>query len=101
MLAFLEGPDLIIVLVVVVLLFGSSQLPKFARSLGQAKKEFESGIREGEGKDTVAETAAPTVAEQPQAIPPASASPAPSPAAQPHVAQPSPAEQDQPHPPSV
>jgi len=37
MLAFLEGPELIIVLVIVLLVFGGSQLPKLARSLGQMK----------------------------------------------------------------
>lgn len=51
-LGFLEGPDLIVVLLVVLVLFGS-QAPKLARSLGQAKTELEKGIREGaaEGKD--------------------------------------------------
>lgn len=48
MLAFLEGPELIIVLVIVLLLFGGSQLPKLARNLGQAKKEFESAIEDKE-----------------------------------------------------
>jgi sec-independent protein translocase protein TatA len=38
------GPDLLIVLVIVALLFGSTRLPKLARSLGQAKSEFEKGI---------------------------------------------------------
>lgn len=38
------GPEWIVVLVVFVLLFGSSQLPKLARSLGQAQKEFKKGI---------------------------------------------------------
>ena len=52
MLAFLEGPDLLIVAVIVVLLFGGSQLPKFARSLGQAKKELDVGLREGATVDT-------------------------------------------------
>ena len=52
MLAFLEGPDLLIVAVIVVLLFGGSQLPKFARSLGQAKKELDVGLREGAAVDT-------------------------------------------------
>ena len=42
----------IVVLVVVVLLFGSSQLPKLARSLGQAQKEFKQGIDEGSKTDT-------------------------------------------------
>ena len=47
MFAFLEGPELIIVLVIVLLVFGGSQLPKLARSLGQAQKEFKSGLSEG------------------------------------------------------
>ncbi len=46
------GPEWIVVLVVVVLLFGSSQLPKLARSLGQAQKEFKQGIDEGSKTDT-------------------------------------------------
>lgn len=41
------GPEWIVVLVVFVLLFGSSQLPKLARSVGQAQKEFKKGIDEG------------------------------------------------------
>jgi sec-independent protein translocase protein TatA len=47
------GPDLLIVLAVLALLFGSSQLPKLARSLGRASKEFRDGLAEGDrdGKD--------------------------------------------------
>ena len=41
------GPDLLIVLAIVALLFGGSQLPKLARSLGSAKSQFEKGLREG------------------------------------------------------
>ena len=40
------GPELIIILGVVALLFGSAQIPKFARSLGQAKREFDDGMHE-------------------------------------------------------
>jgi sec-independent protein translocase protein TatA len=40
------GPDILIVLAVVALLFGSSQIPKLARSLGAAKKEFEKGLED-------------------------------------------------------
>ncbi len=47
LLGFLEGPDLIIVLVIVAVLFGGSQLPKLARGLGAAKSEFEKGLKEG------------------------------------------------------
>ena len=43
------GPtELIIVLVIVLLLFGSTRLPKLARSLGQASKEFKTGVKEGD-----------------------------------------------------
>lgn len=45
-LANLDGVDGVIVLVVVlVLVFGGSAIPKLARNLGSAKSEFEKGIR--------------------------------------------------------
>ena len=43
----LGAPELLIIGGLVVLLFGAAKLPKLARSLGQAKKEFEAGTREG------------------------------------------------------
>ncbi len=46
----LGGPELLIVLVVVLVLFGGSKLPKLARSLGQAQNEFKSGLKEGSEK---------------------------------------------------
>lgn len=36
--------ELIIVLAVVLLLFGSTRLPKLARSMGEASKEFKKGV---------------------------------------------------------
>jgi sec-independent protein translocase protein TatA len=36
-------PELIIVLVIVLVLFGGRKLPDLARSLGQAKREFQKG----------------------------------------------------------
>jgi sec-independent protein translocase protein TatA len=36
-------PELIIILVLVLVLFGGKKLPELARSLGQAKKEFQKG----------------------------------------------------------
>jgi len=47
MFAFLDGPELWIVLGIIVLVFGGSQIPKLARSLGQAQKEFKQGLDEG------------------------------------------------------
>ena len=41
------GPELLIVLVIVMLVFGASRLPKLARSMGQAGKEFKAGLKEG------------------------------------------------------
>jgi sec-independent protein translocase protein TatA len=43
------GPaELGIVLVIILVLFGGAKLPKLARSLGQAQKEFKTGMDEGE-----------------------------------------------------
>ena len=48
MLADIFGMDGIIVLIVViVVVFGSSQIPKIARSLGSAQNEFKKGLDEG------------------------------------------------------
>lgn len=47
----LGTPELLIILVVVLLLFGSTRLPKLARSLGQASKEFKTGVSEGAKDD--------------------------------------------------
>jgi sec-independent protein translocase protein TatA len=39
----LGPPELIIVLVIVLVLFGGSKLPKLAKSLGEAQREFKKG----------------------------------------------------------
>jgi sec-independent protein translocase protein TatA len=86
------GVDGIIILVVVVLvLFGSTQIPKLARSLGSAQKEFKKGVEEGSSEDgkgtkSLAEAAPPAAVSPPapvappvaQAPPPAEGAPGPS-----------------------
>ena len=47
MLAFLDPPEIILIIVVVLVLFGGSQLPKLAKNLGKAQKEFKEGLAEG------------------------------------------------------
>lgn len=47
----LGAPELLIVLLVVLLLFGGTKLPKLARSLGTAQKEFKKGTQEGATDD--------------------------------------------------
>ena len=42
----LGAPELLIVLVVVMLLFGAKKVPDLARSLGEARREFDQGSRE-------------------------------------------------------
>ncbi|MBL8777645.1 MAG: twin-arginine translocase TatA/TatE family subunit [Acidimicrobiales bacterium] len=43
----LGGPEIVILLAVVLLLFGSSKVPQLARSLGSAKREFETAQKDG------------------------------------------------------
>jgi sec-independent protein translocase protein TatA len=45
------GPEWIVVLVVLLVLFGGSQLPKLARGLGSAQREFKKGLDEGDTDD--------------------------------------------------
>jgi sec-independent protein translocase protein TatA len=49
------GWEFLLVLAIIALLFGSSQLPKLARSVGQASKEFRKGLEEGLHDDEAAD----------------------------------------------
>jgi len=57
MLAILQPNEMIMIVVVVLVLFGGSQIPKLARSLGQAQKEFKDGLQEGSEAGDVEEKA--------------------------------------------
>lgn len=51
------GPtELIIVLVIVLVLFGGAKLPKLAKSLGEAQREFKKGTDEGAAEAPTAVT---------------------------------------------
>ena len=45
--AEIVGWEFLLVIAVIALLFGSSQIPKFARSIGEASKELKKGMAEG------------------------------------------------------
>ena len=55
-----SGPEWLIVLVIVLLVFGGSQLPKLARNLGKAQKEFKDGLAEGQASATTEVEKRPT-----------------------------------------
>ena len=40
--------ELVVIVLVILVLFGATAIPKFARSLGQAKKEFTKAMKEAE-----------------------------------------------------
>ena len=44
--------ELVVIVLVVLVLFGAAAIPKFARSLGQAKKEFSKAMKESEEEET-------------------------------------------------
>jgi sec-independent protein translocase protein TatA len=44
--------ELIVIALVIFVLFGASSIPRFAKSLGQAKGEFEKGVKEGRVQNT-------------------------------------------------
>ncbi len=65
------GVDGIIILIVVVLvLFGSTQIPKLARSLGSAQKEFKKGLDEGASEDGTTTPPAVQASPAPPAVSP-------------------------------
>ena len=58
MIGFLSGNEAIIVVAVILLLFGSSQVPKLARNLGKAQKEFKDGLDESKADSDDEKTSA-------------------------------------------
>ena len=55
MVAYSPGPEWIVVLIVLVLLFGAKKLPELARSVGKSTSEFKKGMSEGSSDTDEAE----------------------------------------------
>lgn len=64
------GWELLVVLAVAALLFGSSRIPKLARSMGQASKEFRKGLEEGADDDAPPDSATSDDTKPPDTKPP-------------------------------
>jgi sec-independent protein translocase protein TatA len=42
--------EILIIGLVILVLFGATAIPRFAKSLGKAKREFQDGLKEGESE---------------------------------------------------
>ncbi len=51
-----SGNEWLIVVIIALVIFGGSQLPKLARNLGSAQKEFKKGMEEGGNDDSDSDT---------------------------------------------
>lgn len=47
----LRAPELILIVLAIVLLFGASRLPQLAKSIGASKRAFKEGLAEAEDDD--------------------------------------------------
>ncbi|HET7095849.1 MAG TPA: twin-arginine translocase TatA/TatE family subunit [Casimicrobiaceae bacterium] len=45
-------PELLVILVIVVLIFGANRLPQLGKGVGSAIKNFKEGMREGSSDET-------------------------------------------------
>lgn len=45
-------PELFIILVIVVMIFGANRIPEIFKGVGKGIKEFKNATRDGENKDT-------------------------------------------------
>lgn len=63
----LGTPELVIILVILLVLFGGAKLPSLAKGLGQSIKEFKKASTEEESEAKSKDAAKPTEAKQPVA----------------------------------
>ena len=61
-------PELMIILVIFLLLFGANKIPQLARSMGKGIGEFKKGMREGD--ETPGDASTPPAPPSPPAAPP-------------------------------
>lgn len=50
--SFIGVPELIVILLIVLILFGTSRLPQLGRGLGEGIRNFKRGLQEGDSSGT-------------------------------------------------
>ena len=68
------APELIIILVILLVLFGGKKIPDMARNLGRAQREFRDAMRDGDEADAATDEPPAVAAAAPrsdEAAPPA------------------------------
>src|ERR1041385_4401057 len=75
----LAGPDLIVILLIILVLFGAKKLPELARGMGQAVKEFQKAKDEFNDELHKAGKTEPTVQPAQSTVPRGADQPAPGP----------------------
>lgn len=63
------GPEWIVILLIVVLLFGAKKLPELGGSVGKSIKEFKKGVQDGKAPEAEAEAEAEEDAKAEQPAP--------------------------------
>jgi sec-independent protein translocase protein TatA len=64
----LGAPELIIIALVVLLLFGATRLPKLGKSMGQSISGFKKGLKEGDEDEIVKVATAEPVEEKVEVV---------------------------------
>jgi sec-independent protein translocase protein TatA len=63
--AGLLGPDILIIALIILVLFGGSKIPQLAKGLGQGMKEFKDAVSDRDAEKPAA-PAAPAAKEEPK-----------------------------------
>ena len=70
LLGMVNGVEIVIIILIIVVLFGSSKIPQLMRGLGSGINEFKKGLKEGETAPGDPAKPAPPAEQKPSDAPP-------------------------------